>query len=70
MLKTCISIAAVGKAPDIVKKMIDDIGWPISTIVIESGRVSFYFRYKWYDYYYVHKIKKAVKKCRLKINTE
>ena len=63
MLKTCISIAAVGRAPDIVKKMIDDIGWPISTIVIESGRVSFYFRYKWYDYYYVHKIKKAVKKC-------
>lgn len=63
MFKTCISVAAVGKAPDIVKKMIDEIGWPISTIVIEPGRVSFYFRYKWYDYYYVRKIKKVAKKC-------
>lgn len=63
MFKTCISIAAVGKAPDIVKKMIDEIGWPISTIVIEPGRVSFYFCFKWYDYYYVRKIKREVKRC-------
>lgn len=63
MFKTCISVASVGKAPEIVKKMIDEIGWPISTIVIETGRVSFYFRYKWYDYYYVRKIKKVVKRC-------
>lgn len=63
MFKTCISIAAVGKAPDIVKKMIDDIGWPISTIVMGQGRVSFYVRYKWYQYYKVCAFKKAVKKC-------
>lgn len=63
MFKTCISVASVGKAPDIVKKMIDDIGWPISTIVIELGRVSFYFCYKWFQYYKVQAFKKAVKRC-------
>lgn len=63
MFKTCISVAAVGKAPDIVKKMIDDIGWPISTIIIEPGRVSFYFCYKWFQYYKVQAFKKAVKRC-------
>ena len=63
MFKTCISVTAVGKAPDIVKKMIDEIGFPISTIVIEPERVSFYFCYKWYDYYHVYKIKREVKRC-------
>ena len=63
MFKTCISVAAVGKAPEIVKHMIDENGFPISTIVIEPRRVSFYFRYKWYDYYYVYKIKREVKRC-------
>ena len=63
MFKTCISVAAVGKAPDIVKHVIDEIGFPISTIVIEQGRVSFYFCYKWYDYYYVYKIKRDAKRC-------
>lgn len=63
MFKTCISIAAVGKAPDIAKKVIDEIGWPISTIIIEPGRVSFYFCFKWYDYFYVRKIKREVKRC-------
>ena len=63
MIKTCISVAAAGKTPDIVKKMIDEIGWPISTIVIKPECVSFYFRYKWYDYYHVYKIKREVKRC-------
>ena len=63
MIKTCISVADVGKAPEIVKKIIDEIGLPISTIVIEQGRVSFYFCYKWYEYYHVYKIKREVKKC-------
>ena len=61
MIKTCISVAAIGKAPEIVKHMIDKIGFPISTIVIEPKRVSFYFCYKWYDYYHVYKIKREVK---------
>lgn len=63
MFKTCISVASVGKAPEIVKNMIDELGWPICTIVIETGRVSIYFYYKWYDYCHVHKIKKVVKEC-------
>lgn len=63
MFKTCVSVAAVGKAPEIVKNMIDELGWPICTIVIETGRVSIYFYYKWYDYCHVHKIKKVVKEC-------
>lgn len=63
MFKTCISVAAVGKAPEIVKKVIDNIGWPISTIIIEPGRVSFYVCYKWYQYYRICAFKMAVKKC-------
>ena len=63
MIKTCINVAAVGKAPEIVKKMIDENGFPISTIVIEPERVSFYFCYKWYDYYHIYKIKREVKRC-------
>ena len=62
MFKTCISVAAVGKAPEIVKKAIDNIGWPISTIIIEPGRVSFYVCYKWYQYYRICAFKMAVKK--------
>ena len=63
MFKTCISVAAVGKAPDIVKNMIDRMGWPIATIVIELDRVSYYVCYKWYDYFYVNKIKREIRKC-------
>lgn len=63
MFKTCISVASVGKAPDIVKKIIDDNGLAIATIIIELDRVSFYVRYKWYQYYKVCAFKKAVKRC-------
>ena len=63
MFKTCISVAAVGKAPDIVKNTIDKIGWPIATIVIELDRVSYYVCCKWYDYFYVNKIKREIRKC-------
>lgn len=63
MLKTSVSVAAVGHAPEIVKNMIDRNGWPICTIVVETGRVSFYFYYKWYQYYKVHAFEKAVKDC-------
>lgn len=63
MFKTCISVAAVGKAPEIVNHMIDKIGFPISTIVIEPRRVSFYFSFKWFQYYKVQVLKKEVKRC-------
>ena len=33
MLKTYVSVAAIGKAPEIVKGFIDKNGWPISTII-------------------------------------
>lgn len=62
MIKTCISVTAVGKEPDIVKNMIDEIGFPISTIVIEPERVSIYFSYKWYQYYNVCTVKQEVKR--------
>lgn len=61
MFKTCVSITTIGKAPEILKKFIDEAGWPICTIVVETGRVSIYFYYKWYDHYYVRKMKKVVK---------
>ena len=63
MFKTCVSVAAVGHAQEIVKNMIDRNGWPICTIVVKTGRVSFYFYYKWYQYYKVHAFKKVVKDC-------
>lgn len=63
MFKTCISVAAVGKAPEIVKNMINGNGWPICTIIIEPERVSFYVCYKWYQYYRICAFKKAVKDC-------
>ena len=63
MFKTCISVAAVGKAPDIVKNMINEMGWPIASIVVELDRVSYYVCYKWYDYFYVNKIKREIRKC-------
>ena len=63
MFKTCISVAAVGKAPDIVKHMIDKMGWSIATVVIELDRVSYYVCYKWYDYFYVNKMKREIRKC-------
>lgn len=68
MFKTCISVAAVGKAPEIVKKVIDNIGWPISTIIIEPGRVSFYVCYKWYQYYRICAFKMAVKNVKNIVN--
>lgn len=63
MFKTCVSVAAVGHAPEIVKNMIDRNGWPVCTVVIETGRVSIYFYYKWYQYYKVCAFKKVVKDC-------
>ena len=62
MPKTCISVSAVGKAPEIVKHMIDKNGWPISTIITKPDSVRIYFSYKWYQYYNVCKVEQAVKR--------
>ena len=62
MLKTCISVAAVGKAPEIVKGFIDKYGWPIYAIITKPDSVRIYFSYKWYQYHNVFKIKQAVKR--------
>ena len=62
MPKTCISVSAVGKVPEIVKGFIDKNGWPISTIITKPDSVSFYFSYKWYQYYNVCKVEQAVKR--------
>ena len=62
MLKTYISVAAIGKAPEIVKGFIDKNGWPISTIITKPDSVSIYFSYKWYQYNNVFKVKQAVKR--------
>ena len=62
MLKTCISVAAVGKAPEIVKGFIEKNGWPISTIITKPDSVRIYFSYKWYQYYNVCKVEQAVKR--------
>ena len=62
MLKTCISVSAVGKAPEIVKGFIDKNGWPISTIITKPDSVRIYFSYKWYQYYNVCKVEQAVKR--------
>ena len=62
MLKTCISVSAVGKAPEIVKGFIDKNGWPISTIITKQDSVRIYFSYKWYQYYNVCKVEQAVKR--------
>ena len=62
MLKTCISVAAVGKAPEIVKGFIDKNGWPIYAIITKPDSVRIYFSYKWYQYYNVFKVKQAVKR--------
>ena len=62
MLKTCISVSAVGKAPEIVKGFIDKNGWPISTIITKPYSVRIYFSYKWYQYYNVCKVEQAVKR--------
>ena len=61
MPKTCISVSAVGKAPEIVKGFIDKNGWPISTIITKPDSVRIYFSYKWYQYYNVCKVEQAVK---------
>ena len=62
MLKTYVSVAAIGKAPEIVKGFIDKNGWPISTIITKPDSVSIYFSYKWYQYYNVYTIKQEVKR--------
>ena len=62
MLKTCIRVSAVGKAPEIVKGFIDKNGWSISTIITKPDSVRFYFSYKWYQYYNVCKFEQAVKR--------
>ena len=62
MLKTCISVAAVGKAPEIVKGFIDKYGWPIYAIITKPDSVRIYFSYKWYQYHNVFKVKQAVKR--------
>ena len=62
MPKTCISVSTIGKAPEIVKGFIDKNGWPISTIITKPDSVSFYFSYKWYQYYNVYKVEQAVKR--------
>ena len=62
MPKTCISVSAVGKVPEIVKGFIDKNGWPISTIITKPDSVRFYFSYKWYQYYNLCKVEQAVKR--------
>ena len=62
MPKTCISVSAVSKAPEIVKGFIDKNGWPISTIITKPDSVRIYFSYKWYQYYNVYKVEQAVKR--------
>ena len=62
MLKTYVSVAAIGKAPEIVKGFIDKNGWPISTIITKPDSVKIYFSYKWYQYHNVFKVKQAVKR--------
>ena len=62
MLKTYVSVAAIGKAPEIVKGFIDKNGWPISTIITKPDSVRIYFSYKWYQYYNVYMVKQEVKR--------
>lgn len=62
MLKTYVSVIAIGKAPEIVKGFIDKNGWPISIIITKQDSVNIYFSYKWYQYHNVLKVKQAVKR--------
>ena len=62
MLKTYVSVAAIGKAAEIVKGFIDKNEWPISTIITKPDSVKIYFSYKWYQYHNVFKVKQAVKR--------
>ena len=62
MLKTYVSVAAIGKAPEIVKGFIDKNGWSISTIITKQDSVRIYFSYKWYQYYNGYKVKQEVKR--------
>ena len=62
MPKTCISISAIGNAPEIVKGFIDKNGWPITTIITKPDSVRIYFSYKWYQYHNVYKVEQAVKR--------
>lgn len=62
MFKTCISIINIADAPEIVKKVIDETGWPISTIITKPDHVTIYFSYKWYQHHSVNTVKQAVKR--------
>ena len=62
MLKTYVSVAAIGNAPEIVKGFIDKNGWPISTIITKPDSVRIYFSYKWYQHHKVCKVEQAVKR--------
>ena len=62
MLKTYVSVIAIGKAPEIVKRFIDKNRWSISTIITKPDSVKIYFSYKWYQYHNVFKVKQAVKR--------
>ena len=62
MIKTYVSVIAIGKAPEIVKGFIDKNGWPISTIITKPDCARIYFSYKWYQYHNVFKVKQAVKR--------
>ena len=62
MSKTCISVSAIGKAPEIVKGFIDKYGWSIYAIITKPDSVRIYFSYKWYQYHNVFKVKQAVKR--------
>lgn len=63
MFKTCIIVPRVGQAPDIINHALDDASFHVDTIIYETDQVSFYVRYKWYQYYKVCAFKKAVKDC-------
>ncbi len=61
MFKTCIIVPRTGEVPDIINHTLDVIGFHVDTIIYETDQVSFYVRYKWYEYYKVYAFKKAVK---------
>lgn len=63
MLKTCIIVPRAGQTPDIINHALDDASFHVDTIIYETDQVSFYVRYKWYQYYKVCAFKKAVKDC-------
>lgn len=63
MFKTCIIVPRAVQTPDIINHALDDASFHVDTIIYETDQVSFYVRYKWYQYYKVCAFKKAVKDC-------